>query len=55
MLFAGAQGSFAGLDQVNVLLQQPGSFTLKGVVTGEVDLVLTVDGQTANTVRINIK
>lgn len=40
---------FAGLDQINVELLQ----ALAG--RGEVDLVLTVDGQVANTVRINIK
>ena len=48
VLYAGAQGA-PGLDQVNVLLP-------RGLVgRGEVDLVLTVDGQTANTVRVNIK
>jgi len=48
VLYAGAQGAL-GLDQVNVLLPR----SLVG--RGEVDLVLTVDGQTANTVRVNIK
>lgn len=47
--FAGSQGSFVGLDQINVLLPR----TLIG--RGDVDVVLTVDGQVANTVRINIK
>lgn len=46
---AAAVPGFAGLDQVNVELLQ----FLAG--RGEVDLVLTVDGQIANTVRINIK
>lgn len=48
-LFAGAQGNFVGLDQVNLRL--PG--TLAG--RGEVDVVLTVDGLTANTVKLSIK
>ncbi len=45
----GAQDSFAGLDQIN--LQAPR--TLAG--RGEVQVVITVDGQQANTVRISIK
>ncbi len=40
---------FVGLDQINVELLQ----ILAG--RGEVDVVLTVNGQVANTVRINIK
>jgi uncharacterized protein (TIGR03437 family) len=48
--FAGAQGGFVGLDQINIG-QLPR--TLAG--RGEVDLVLTVDGKVANTVRIAIK
>ena len=47
--FAGAQGGFAGLDQVNLLLPR----SLAG--RGEADLVLTVDSKQANTVRVNIK
>ena len=47
--FAGAQGEFAGLDQINARLPR----SLIG--RGEVDLMLMVDGQTANTVRVNIK
>jgi uncharacterized protein (TIGR03437 family) len=47
--YAGLQGSSVGLDQVNVNLPQ----SLRGI--GEVDLVLTVDGQAANTMRINVK
>jgi uncharacterized protein (TIGR03437 family) len=46
--YAGAQGS-NGLDQINVAIPH----ILAG--RGEVDVVLTVDGQVANTVRINIK
>jgi uncharacterized protein (TIGR03437 family) len=46
--FAGEQGS-PGLDQINVALPR----ALAG--RGEVDVVLTVDGKTANVVRINIK
>jgi uncharacterized protein (TIGR03437 family) len=49
VLYAGAQGSFAGLDQVNIAIP----LSLRG--TGETNLVLTVDGQTANTVRVNIQ
>lgn len=48
VLYAGAQGGFAGLDQINVRI--PPSL----VGRGEVDVVLTVDGQTSNTVRVNI-
>ena len=47
--YAGLQGDFVGLDQVNIRLQQ----RLAG--RGEVDLVLTADSTTSNTVRINIK
>ncbi len=49
LLFAGPQGDFVGLDQVNVLLPR----SLIG--RGEVDIVLTVDGQAANTLRLNVK
>ena len=48
VLFAGPQGVFAGLDQLNVRIPR----SLIG--RGEVDAVLTVDGKTANTVRLNI-
>lgn len=47
--FAGAQGSFVGLDQANIRI--PRSL----INRGEVDVVLTVDGQPANTVRISVK
>jgi len=49
VLYAGAQGEFAGLDQLNVQIP----LALRG--SGEVDLNLTVDGQPANTVRVNLK
>jgi len=45
-MFAGAQGTFAGLDQVNVALPQ----SLRG--KGSVDLSLTVDGTASNTVTL---
>jgi len=47
--FAGAVAGFAGLDQINARLPR----SLIG--RGEVDVVLTVDGQAANTVRVSIK
>ncbi|MGH9845529.1 MAG: hypothetical protein ACREEM_43010, partial [Blastocatellia bacterium] len=49
VIFAGAQGGFVGLDQVNVRL--PRSLIGRGVV----DVVLTVDGQPANTVQVSLK
>jgi uncharacterized protein (TIGR03437 family) len=48
VLFAGAQGAFQGLDQVNVLLPA----ALRG--RGTVNLVLTVDGKVTNTVTIAV-
>jgi uncharacterized protein (TIGR03437 family) len=47
--FAGAQGQLVGLDQINVQLLR----SLAG--RGEMDVVVTVDGKTANAVRVNIK
>ncbi|MGH9843774.1 MAG: IPT/TIG domain-containing protein [Blastocatellia bacterium] len=47
VLFAGAQGGLAGLDQINTQLP-PG-------ISGVVDLVVTVNGRTANVVRVRIK
>ncbi|MBI3427717.1 MAG: PKD domain-containing protein [Acidobacteria bacterium] len=47
--FAGAQGSLVGLDQINQRLPR----NLAG--RGEVEIVLTVDGHPANTVRVGIK
>jgi len=45
-LFVGAQGGFAGLDQINLSLPR----TLAG--RGEVDVALSVDGKATNTLRI---
>lgn len=47
--YAGAQGEFIGLDQVNIKLPR----TLLG--RGEVEVVITVDGRASNTVKINIQ
>lgn len=47
--YAGAQGTYPGLDQVNV----PLSVNLQGA--GVANVVLTVDGQTANTVTVTIQ
>ena len=49
VFYAGEQGGFVGLDQINVLLPQ----SLRG--KGEVDLELMVDGQAANVVRVSIQ
>jgi uncharacterized protein (TIGR03437 family) len=49
ILYAGAQGGYVGLDQINLKLPR----TLAG--KGEVDLKLWVEGKTANTVRIHLK
>ncbi len=49
VLYAGAQDGVVALDQVDVALP----LSLQG--SGETNLVLTVDGQTANTVRVNIQ
>lgn len=46
VVYAGPQADFSGLDQVNLILPR----SLAG--RGEVDVVLTVDGQPANTVTI---
>jgi hypothetical protein len=48
VLYAGAQGDYAGLDQLNVAL--PPSL----IGRGEVDVVLAVGDSVANQVRINI-
>ena len=47
--FAGAQGGLTGVDQANIRIPR----SLAG--RGNVDLVFSVDGKTANTVTINIK
>jgi uncharacterized protein (TIGR03437 family) len=49
VLYAGPQGDFIGLDQVNVRLPR----NLAG--RGQVDVMLVVDGKTANSVRVNVK
>ena len=49
VIFAGSQGFFEGLDQVNALLPR----SLVG--RGEMDMELVVDGVPANTTRVNIK
>jgi uncharacterized protein (TIGR03437 family) len=48
-LYAGAQGQYAGLDQINVQLPH----SLAG--SGTVNVVVTVEGDTANTVTIAIQ
>ncbi|MGH9840106.1 MAG: hypothetical protein ACREEM_15085 [Blastocatellia bacterium] len=48
-LFAGPQGSFAGLDQINALLPR----SLAG--RGELDVAVMVDGKQANTLKVAIK
>ena len=49
VLYAGAQGSFPGLDQINV----PLTLSLRG--SGVSNIVVTVAGQAANTVTIAIQ
>ncbi len=49
IIYAGDQTELSGLDQVNLLI----SPNLTG--RGDVNVTLTVDGQTANTVQINFK
>jgi uncharacterized protein (TIGR03437 family) len=49
VLYAGAQPEVPGLDQVNAGL----TLGLRG--SGEVDVVVTVDGVSSNAVRVNIK
>ncbi|HEX2489842.1 MAG TPA: hypothetical protein VHR27_10580, partial [Blastocatellia bacterium] len=44
--FAGAQGDFVGLDQINAIIPQ----SLAGA--GEINVIVTVDGVTANTVKV---
>ncbi len=47
--YAGPQGQYVGLDQVN--LRIPRSL----IVGGEVELILTVDGKPSNPVRIHVR
>jgi uncharacterized protein (TIGR03437 family) len=49
VLYADAQTQFAGLDQVNVEI----TAGIRGI--GETDLIVTVDGQPSNAVRINVQ
>ena len=49
VLYAGAQGALIGTDQINVRLPR----SLIG--RGEVEIVLTVDGKTSNTVKVAIR
>jgi uncharacterized protein (TIGR03437 family) len=49
VVYAGMQPTLVGVDQINVRLPR----TLSG--RGEVDVVVTVDGKTANTVRVSVK
>lgn len=49
VIFAGAQGTYDGLDQVNIALPR----SLAG--RGDVDVTLSVDGSNANPVSIKIK
>lgn len=49
VIFADAQGDLVGLDQVNLLVPR----TLIG--RGEIDVALTLDGQTTNFVKVNIR
>jgi uncharacterized protein (TIGR03437 family) len=49
VLYAGAQGTYAGLDQVNVVVPR----NLVGA--GSVGVVVQVDGRVTNTVTIQIK
>jgi uncharacterized protein (TIGR03437 family) len=49
ILYAGAQPQYPGLDQVNLVI--PRSLA----AAGEVPVVLTIDGQTANVVSVNLK
>ncbi len=49
VLYAGPQGDLVGLDQLNVRLSR----NLIG--RGEVNVMLSMDGRAANTVRLNVK
>jgi uncharacterized protein (TIGR03437 family) len=49
VLYAGPQNTFTGLDQVNV--QIPAELAGRGEVT----VVLSVDGQLANPVTVNVQ
>ncbi|MBL8169211.1 MAG: hypothetical protein JNJ50_13720, partial [Acidobacteria bacterium] len=49
VLYAGLQGDFVGLDQVNLKL--PRSLAGRGLV----EVVLFADGYSSNAVQINVK
>lgn len=49
VVYTGAQGSLAGLDQINLRL--PRTLTVRG----EQEVILTVAGRAANRIRINVK
>jgi uncharacterized protein (TIGR03437 family) len=49
VLYAGGLTGLIGLDQINVLVPR----SLIG--RGEIDVALTVDGKTTNTVKVNIR
>ena len=49
VLYAGPQGYFVGVDQVNVRVPRA------ALVNGEVDLIFSVDGKKANTVRVHVR
>jgi uncharacterized protein (TIGR03437 family) len=49
VMYAGPEGYFPGLDQVNLAVPP----SLRG--SGETDLLMSVDGQTARTVRVNFR
>lgn len=49
VLYAGSQGGYAGLDQINL----PISRNLVGY--GEIDVSVTVDGKTSNLVKISLR
>lgn len=49
VLYAGQHCCYVGVDQLNILLPR----NLAG--RGEVDVILTIDGKIANTVKLNVK
>jgi uncharacterized protein (TIGR03437 family) len=50
VVFSGAQGSYPGMDQINL---GPLPASLAGA--GTVNLVITADGQAANTVTVSVQ
>jgi uncharacterized protein (TIGR03437 family) len=47
VLFAGAQGGFAGLDQINTQIPTG--------ISGDVDLVVSINGKASNTVKVRVR